>query len=204
MSKPMLTIATLLMPVALAALTVRAALAAPADVPVTGQTLCYDSAGAEIDCATPGMGQDGDFPAGAAWPNPRFVVNDCGTPTSVFAHVVTDRLTGLMWRRAVGVVPVIWTTAITAMNGVTVCGFSDWRLPNVNELKSLMNFGVPSPAAWLSAQGFVNVPLAIFWTSTTDTGSPEQAFNVGLDSPGGVFTSLKSNTYLVWPVRAGQ
>ena len=31
----------------------------PASVPQTGQTLCYDTAGTEIDCA--GTGQDGEY-----------------------------------------------------------------------------------------------------------------------------------------------
>ena len=35
------------------------------DLPVTGQTKCYDPNGAEISCA--GTGQDGDIRAGVAW-----------------------------------------------------------------------------------------------------------------------------------------
>jgi hypothetical protein len=52
---------------------------APAPVPLTsvalpktGQTTCYDTAGATIGCAT--TGQDGDLQVGVAEPVPRFVV----------------------------------------------------------------------------------------------------------------------------------
>ena len=58
------------------------------NLPQTGQTKCYDTAGTEIPC--PGTGQDGANLAGVAWPEPRFTVNgDC----------VTDSFTGLMWAR---------------------------------------------------------------------------------------------------------
>jgi len=39
------------------------------NLPKTGQTRCYDSAGVEILCA--GTGQDGDIQAGVAWPKSR-------------------------------------------------------------------------------------------------------------------------------------
>lgn len=60
------------------------------DLPQTGQTTCYDSAGAVIPC--PGTGQDGDWLAGVVWPSPRFTVG-----TGAEADCVTDNLTGLMW-----------------------------------------------------------------------------------------------------------
>src|SRR3989338_10110057 len=42
-------------------------------LPKTGQTKCYDTVGAEIDCK--GTGQDGEIQAGVAWPDPRFTDN---------------------------------------------------------------------------------------------------------------------------------
>ena len=41
-------------------------------LPQTGQTVCYDTAGVAINCI--GTGQDGELQIGAAWPNPRFTV----------------------------------------------------------------------------------------------------------------------------------
>ena len=56
-------------------------------LPKTGQTICYDTAGTVITCA--GTGQDGDKQAGVAWPSPRFIDNYDGT--------VADNMTGLVW-----------------------------------------------------------------------------------------------------------
>ena len=52
-------------------------------LPKTGQTHCYDTAGNPIACA--GTGQDGEIQAGVAWPTPRFAVNGDTT--------ITDNLT---------------------------------------------------------------------------------------------------------------
>src|SRR4030065_25911 len=56
-----------------------AALAGTVELPQTGQTKCYDTAGTEIACA--GTGQDGEIQAGVAWPDPRFQDNGDGMIT---------------------------------------------------------------------------------------------------------------------------
>jgi hypothetical protein len=185
----MLALATSLLPFATTQ-------AAPADLPETGQVTCYNTAGTVIACA--GTGQDGDLRAGVAWPAPRFTVGAGAT-----LDCVTDNLTGLMWVRSPSTTPDTWANALTAANGLTLCGFSDWRLPNVNELESLVNSEVANPAAYLNAQGFSNVQAFYYWSSSSYAGSPANAWFVLL-SGGYVFVGDKSNSYYVWPVRAGQ
>lgn len=172
-----------------------AAQAAPADVPETGQTLCFDAAGAGIACT--GTGQDGDLKAGVTWPNPRFVAGSGAT-----VGCVTDKLTSLMWVQAPSTTGVIWTTALTDANGLTLCGFSDWRLPNVNELESLVNSEAASQATFLNNQGFTGVQAGLYWTSTSLVGSSFNAWYVGMDD-GSANAIAKSNPFFVWPVRAG-
>ncbi len=168
------------------------------NLPRTGQSKCYDSLGAEISCT--GTEQDGELKAGVAWPDPRFTVSgDC----------VTDNLTGLMWSKN-GNLPNgtrNWQGALNYVasinSGSGLCGYKDWRLPNVNEFESLVNAGEANSATWLISQGFVNVESVIHWTSTTlanDTGS---TLVVGVWG-GGVSYGPKSNLYYVWPVRSGQ
>ncbi len=137
-------------------------LAGTIDLPVTGQTKCYDAAGTEIDCA--GTGQDGEIRAGVAWPNPRFTNPDGSTPIN--GDCVLDRLTGLIWPRNGnhGIMP--WDQAIDYANNFTLCGYSDWHLPNINQLESLVNADESDPATWLNAQGFYNVKEH-YWSATT-------------------------------------
>lgn len=152
------------------------AFAGTVQLPQTGQTKCYDSAGAEIACA--GTGQDGDIRAGVAWPEPRFVITYCNATApcadqssdcdaNPSTDVVTDKLTGLMWPKNGNLAGAMtWYSAIDYANNLTLCGHSDWRLPNVNELESLVNSNMPYANAWLNTQGFNNV-LSSYWSSTT-------------------------------------
>ncbi len=99
----------------------------------TGQTTSYAT------------GDDGDLQKGVAWPAPRFTDNGNGT--------VTDNLTGLMWTKdaspeagGVGVEKVNWETALNYCNGLTLGEYTDWRLPNVKELQSLIDWTYYNPA----------------------------------------------------------
>jgi hypothetical protein len=53
---------------------------------------------------------------------------------------VTDRVTGLMWSRAVDPKKVSLKEANQIANRMTLGGYSDWRVPGIKELYSLMNF----------------------------------------------------------------
>jgi uncharacterized protein DUF1566 len=168
-------------------------------LPQTGQTKCYDTTGAEISCA--GTGQDGNLRAGVAWPNPRFSVSgDC----------VTDNLTGLMWagngslagtRTWQGALD--WVDSLNSGGGL--CGYTDWRLPNRKELKSLVNRQQANSASWLNSQGFNNVQEAgWYWSSSTSAYGTGSAWLVYM-YVGYVLNYPKTgNVYYVWPVRSGQ
>jgi hypothetical protein len=168
-------------------------------LPQTGQTKCYDIKGVEINCA--GTGQDGELQEGVEWPVPRFIVNgDC----------VTDNLTGLMWAKN-GNLPIggltWWDTldSVTSLNnGAGLCGYNDWRLPNVNELESLVNAEESNTASWLNSQGFTNLRSSCYWSSTTCRTISDRAYTVDMWD-GYVVTGDKN--YKVCrglPVRSGQ
>ena len=161
-------------------------------LPATGQTKCYAENGGAVTCA--GTGQDGEYRMGLAWPNPRFEVNgDC----------VTDNLTGLIWAKNANIPAAkkSWNDAIDFAKDRTLCGRSDWRLPNVNELDSLLNAGAEEPAAWLKSQGFANVQPTYYWSSTTYNNQIDQAWAVCMCS-GASITGPKDNStqVYVWPV----
>ncbi len=173
------------------------------DLPKTGQTNCYDSDGNIIACA--GTGQDGELQTGVAWPDPRVTNHGDGT--------ITDNLTGLMWTKSVSLAgPVNWQEAldfIAAMNSGSQVnfGYSDWRVPSIVELESLMNKGAALPS-WLSTQGFQNIPLELrVWSSTTSAFSASSAWvadfnNVHLFGFDKSFRQFGTGTaHHVWAVR---
>ena len=132
----------------------------PAQVWQTGQTTCYDDSGSSIVCT--GTGQDGEYRQGTAWPSPRF---SAGNGDEV--NCVTDNLTHLMWVKTPADTQTGWLTGLSYANTFSVCGHSDWRMPNIIEQRSLTNFEESSTAGWLDTQGFATVPSGKFWTSTT-------------------------------------
>ncbi len=173
-------------------------------LPKTGQTTCYNSTGTVISCA--GTGQDGALQKGVAWPNPRFTDNGDGT--------ITDNLTGLMWLQDASCFYIqAWGAAfgtIADFNADPVpylctdytAAYADWRLPNVNELESLIHADEPDQAFWLGLQGFYNVVYDDYWTSTTNASDTTAAWFVNIFEEGYLNdTQAKSGTLYIWPVR---
>jgi uncharacterized protein DUF1566 len=121
----------------------------------TGQTTAY------------AYGDDGDLQMGAPWPNPRFVDNGNG--------IVTDNLTGLHWTQDAGQLQTDWHSALNYCQSYVVGEFDDWRLPNFNELLSLIDFSQTFPSlpqdhlftnVVVDSQG---VPSCSFWVHTSTT-----------------------------------
>lgn len=187
-------------------------------VPKTGQAICYDATGSEIGCS--GTGQDGEKRMGSLpihvpasgttgaytiseWTGTRFTNNGDGT--------VTDNVTGLIWLQNANCWGTqTWATALTNANGLAsgTCGLSDgstagdWRLPNLNELHSLIDLTQAGPAL-PSGHPFSNVQLNWYWSSTTDVNSTSVAWFVNFSS-GLVSGTSKPAPFYAWPVRAGE
>jgi hypothetical protein len=156
----------------------------------TGQTISYAAS------------DDGDVQRGVPWPDPRFTVT-----TNAGDVVVSDNLTGLMWTQHANLAGAVrWTNAVDFCDNLTYADFSDWRLPNVLELASLVDFGNSGPAL-PSGHPFVNVQIigeeVWYWTSTTYAGLGIIGWR--LEFFAGLMTiEDKSDNYFVWPVRDGQ
>jgi hypothetical protein len=125
----------------------------PTGVPKTGVSKSYH------------RGDDGDLRRGIKWPNPRFVDNHNGT--------ITDRLTWLMWQKAPGNKRVEWVDAfkrIADINKRKLGGHSDWRLPNILELRSLSNMKKLKDIndLYLKKSGFeITLGNHVFWSATS-------------------------------------
>src|SRR6185369_10873432 len=193
-------------------------------LPDTNQTTCFDSKGMPRSCSS-GSGEDGVTHSGEIpWPASRFTDNGNGT--------VTDKLTGLIWSKhanapnralpdtSVNNCPnaetnMLWQDAldfITCLNANQHAGFSDWRLPNVNELESMVNLAAADSAAYLNANGFgfgpglSQVQPIPYWAATSNASDPAAqsaaaAWDVDLVK-GNSYSTLKNELSRgVWPVR---
>ena len=160
----------------------------------TGQTRCWDSDGLQISCA--GTGQDGEYRMGYS----RFT--DHGDET------VTDNSTGLMWFQNgnAGLFSMNWDEALFLCtvfinDGEGAYGYTDWRLPNIRELKSLYDFISYNDDMPLEPHPFINVQ-SLYWSSTTAPVDPGRAWIFDM-SAGLVSIRTKSSNNYVWPVRGG-
>ncbi|MBI9077219.1 MAG: DUF1566 domain-containing protein [Desulfatibacillum sp.] len=117
---------------------------------------------------------------------------------------VEDSRTGLFWTRDAAILPapVTWTQAldfIHSLNNKNALGFSDWRLPNVRELESLVDATAHSPAL---AQGhpFESVCQG-YWSSTTSVYDSAYAWTL-YTRDGRVGVGFKTGAdFQVWPIR---
>jgi len=188
-------------------------------LPASAQTTAY------------GTGSDGAVQAGAAL---SYTDNGDGT--------ITDNNTGLVWEKkdnsgGIHDVGDTYTWGMTSepytMNGTMItvflaslnrppcfAGRCDWRIPNVRELQSIVDYEIPYPGPVVNAAfhnaagctGCTDVRLAscsctasnFYWSSTTDRGFPDGAWGVGF---GGAHVcvggGLKSIYTAVRAVRGG-
>ena len=147
-------------------------------------------------------------PAGLAAINPTptadFVIDGNGT--------VTHTATALMWKQcnegltgsacATGSASVLlWADALSAAKNSAFAGYSDWRLPNKQELESLIDTRCYLPS--INDTVFPGTVADWTWTSTTFAASPTNAWLVSFNH-GGAYADLKPYYVVVRLVRGGQ
>jgi hypothetical protein len=92
---------------------------------------------------------------------------------------------------------------VKCLNTNSYLGFTDWRLPNRNELSSLVNYAQLNQATWLVGLGFTGVQSVYYWSSSSSADSTLDAWGVDMGD-GDVDGDDKSYSQYVWPVRSGQ
>jgi len=144
----------------------------------------------------------------------------CAAFTDNGDGTVSDTVTGLMWDKCSwgqtsntdcggGAASThTWTQALgvsVSANTASYKGYTDWRLPNISELESLVKVDAATSPT-IDTAAFPNTPLAHlwggFWSSTTYTLDPTYslyvAFNEGAPNANG-----KGADYYVRLVRSG-
>lgn len=183
----------------------------------TGQTLCSSGASADLAMAacpnaTVGAVQDGDFvdiPTARSFSGPT----QHGTYTS--DYTTTDNVSGLVWKAcseglsgpacATGIAgtytlsPDTATPACAALNsansGAGYAERTDWRLPTIDELKTLIKYSGASPA--IDVANFPATVANNYWSSSQYIPTSTFAWYVGFTGSPSVYRLAKTNAYRV-------
>jgi len=147
----------------------------------TGQVMCYDHNGEEITCPHPGEafhGQDAQYEGH----QPDYTDNGNGT--------VTDNITGLMWQQSPdtngdgdidAADKLSYDEAVARADTLILGGHSDWRLPTIKELYSLIDFSGSDPSSFEGTDTSNLIPFidpAYFDFSYGDTSAGERLIDV--------------------------
>ncbi|MCP4217629.1 MAG: DUF1566 domain-containing protein, partial [bacterium] len=89
----------------------------------------------------------------------KFSDNEDGT--------VTDAETGLMWLQTTSG-PFSWEDALNYCENGAWANYEDWRLPNRNELQSLVDYSVSNPS--IDTDYFPDTEASRYWSSTPYEG----------------------------------
>jgi len=134
-------------------------------LPKTGQSYVYSA------------GDDGTYQAGW-WRNRSVLTNktrfkDNGNGT------ISDKSTGLMWQKIASSEQIIWSDSIITAEALTLAGYTDWRLPNVLELLSIVDWTQYDPC--INHTFFPYTLSDIYWSSTTSVSNDVEvhAFDFG-------------------------
>jgi len=86
--------------------------------------------------------------------------------------IVKDTETGLEWTKEYATNKT-WQQALDYCETLNYGDYSDWRLPNIEELKTLIDDTIYSPAST-----FPGMPSSLFWSSSSYVGNTVNAWNV--------------------------
>lgn len=124
---------------------------------------------------------------------------------------ISDMITGLVWQKCSygqsgldcsggGAATRTWTQALLYCDGLDFAGITDWRLPSVNELKSLILIQTGPP--FIDQVIFPETVPSEYWSSSTYTSDISTGWYI-LFGANSVLKNSKSNDYYVRCVTTG-
>lgn len=158
-----------------------------ANWPDTGQTNCYNDTGSVIACTGTGGAypkQDADF---AATPTTRSYTGPTQHATYTADYSTTDNATGLIWKSCTqglsgagcvtgSATTYNWANAKTQCTGLNAqnsgngyAGKTNWRLPTLQELRTIVNMDTINPA--ITGASFPSTLANNYWTIDGSTSA---------------------------------
>lgn len=83
---------------------------------------------------------------------------------------ITDNVTGLMWQKQDDGLTKNWAGALTYCEALSLATHTDWRLPNVKELRSIADMTKYGPS--IDTAYFLGTKTSYYWASTSVASNP--------------------------------
>ena len=147
----------------------------------TGQTISYTT------------GDDGYYQAGV---NHSYTRDD-------YKEIVSDNITKLQWQdnSDASSITKTWADANTYCENLSLGGFTDWKLPSISELQTIVDDGKYYPSV---NSIFKNISSGYYWSSTANAYYSDYAWVVYFHNGGYTSYYYKYYSGYVRCVRAGQ
>jgi hypothetical protein len=91
---------------------------------------------------------------------------------------VTDQKTGLIWMKTTPSTLLNWESSLNYCEGLNLANHSDWRLPNIKELYSIVDM---SQSDIIDTTAFPGTG-SYYWSSTTDVNNTSYAWGLNFTS----------------------
>lgn len=141
-------------------------------------------------------------------PSVRFIDNIDGTITDTDTNLIWLKdgncFGGKIWQRALDAIERFNKSPETFECADYTGNNSDWRLPTINELRSLVNRGEPDRYIWLKEKGFKNIKQLWYWTGTEESSSPVYALSVSMKFGSVGLGKKETSSRRVLPVRSSE
>ncbi|MDH4163517.1 MAG: DUF1566 domain-containing protein [Nitrospirota bacterium] len=109
---------------------------------------------------------------------------------------ISDTVAGLMWQKQDDGTAKTWEAAIAYCEGLVlpVAGYSDWRLPQIKELNSLVDSSRSNPA--INTTFFPSTQSTSYWSSTSTVADTLKAWVVDFNSGITSFSTKTGSNYV--------
>ena len=132
------------------------------------------------------------FCALSSSPAMAWLVPDTGDPnertcnthayTDLDNGIIKDHVTGLMWQKATAPGTYTWQQAVDYCNNLSLGDHTDWHLPTVKEISTLVDVSIKLPGPLINSTYFPNTEQSDYWSSTTFAVTPGSAYFMDFES----------------------
>ncbi len=173
---------------------------------------CHQGRDADTNLQKTGAGQAGfDFTKLGSDGAQLTIQNGAYSATGTAANgtkwsCVRDNVTGVIWEVKTADnrdSTYTWgsrTSLVTATNTEALCGITNWRVPSVNELFSIVNYNNYNPS--IDSDYFPNTAIGSFWSEQKVVSNPSNAWPVFFSDGSNISNSSKFNSRRVRLVSA--